>query len=88
LKFKVEWQILFFAVIVGCCIGFVSGLVERKPEFVTVPENKYYGAPFIWRSTDPFVGEKYHYLELFLDCIFWITITFIAIVVAKKLAKS
>lgn len=85
MKLKIYWRITVFAVIIGFNLGLASGLVERKPDLVTIPENKYYGFPFVWRSTDPFVGEKHFYFEFFLNCLFWTIIAFIALFMAKKL---
>ncbi|MEM2975532.1 MAG: hypothetical protein QXE76_04455 [Candidatus Bathyarchaeia archaeon] len=85
MKPKMDWRITVFAIIIGCLIGLASGLVERKPDLVTIPEKKYYGVPFIWRSTDPFIEEKHYHYELLLNCVFWTIITFIALLIAKML---
>jgi len=77
-----------FAVVVGVCVGLVSGFVENRPGGVTIPENKYYGYPLIWRLIDAFAGEKYYYFELLVDCIFWIAIILIVGLLTKKLIKG
>jgi len=66
----------------------VTGLVENNPGHATIPEDKYYGFPLVWRTTDPFVGEKYSYLKLFADCIFWMAVVLAATLLVKKLMES
>jgi len=82
----VNWRILALAIIVGVCLGLLTGFVENRPNEVTVPENKYYGFPFIWRKIDMFTGESYLLKELLLGMLFWIAISLIAVIVIAKLA--
>ncbi len=82
----VNWRILVLAIIVGVCIGMLTGFVENRPTEVTIPENKYYGFPFIWRQVDMFIGESYLLKELLLDMLFWIAVSIIAVILVAKLA--
>lgn len=87
MAFKVGWRILVLIVVVGVCIGLVTGLVERPPGYTSIPEVRYFGVPLVWRSTDPFVGEKYHYFELIVDCAFWMAIALVAALLVKVLVR-
>jgi len=84
----VVWRVLVLAVVVGVCIGLVSGFVENKLGGVTIPEKRHYGFPLVWRTTDPFVGEKHYYFEVLVDILFWIAIVSVAVLLAKKLAEG
>ena len=61
----VDWRGLVLVVVLGVCIGLVTGFVENPPE-VSVIGHKYYGWPFVWRITKMFLGEEYLYFELFV----------------------
>lgn len=82
----VNWRVLVLAVIIGVCIGLFAGVVENRPTEATIPENKYYGFPFIWRRVDMFMGESYLLNELLLDILFWIAVSLIAVILIAKLA--
>ena len=74
------WRILVLVVVVGVCMALVSGLVENRSGTAGIPEKKYFGYPFIWRTTDPFVGSGYRFFELAVDCVVWIVgITFVVL---------
>lgn len=88
MAFSVGWRILLLSLVVGVCVGLVTGFVENTPGGATIPENKYYGFPLIWRLSDPFVGETYFYLELFADLLFWIAVASAIALVVKRLKKS
>ena len=68
-----DWRGLVLVVVLGVCIGLVSGFVENPPE-ASVIGHKYYGYPLVWRITKTFLGEEYLYFELFIDCLIWIAI--------------
>jgi len=86
LAVKVYWRIAILAVVVGVCIGLVSGFVENKPD-ASVLEHKYYGWPLVWRITTIFEGEMYRYFELFVDCLFWIGVVLVVALLAKLLGS-
>jgi hypothetical protein len=89
LSFGVSWRVLVFSVVVGVCISLVTGFVENSWfGKATIPEIKYYGYPFSWRISDPFVGESYDYLKVFADSLFWAVIVFLVVLLAKKLARK
>ncbi|MEM2104923.1 MAG: hypothetical protein QXV21_00400 [Candidatus Bathyarchaeia archaeon] len=80
---KVSWRFLVLALTIGFCITALTGFVEYTPSGVTIPENKYYGFPIIWRASDAFVGEKISYYEFFIDFVFWTVIAAIIVLLAK-----
>jgi len=89
LRFSASWRVLVFAVVVGVCISLVTGFVENSWfGKASIPEIKYYGYPFSWRTSDPFVGESYDYLKQFADSLFWVVIALLVTLSAKKLAKK
>ena len=83
----VDWRGLVLVVVVGVCIGLVTGFVENPPE-VSVIGHKYYGWPFVWRITKMFLGEEYLYFELFVDCLFWFFVVAVVYLVVRKLVKG
>ena len=80
---KVSWRILILTIIIGACITALTGFIENTPSGVVIPENKYYGFPMIWRISDVFAGEKFFYLEFFVDFVFWTVIVAIVILLTK-----
>ncbi len=66
---------------VGFFVGFGSGLIENQPDSVSIPGNKYYGFPFIWRMVEMESGTYKTYVEmLFLDIAFgWAIIAIVAV---------
>ena len=83
---RVDWRILVLVVVVGLCIGLVSGFVENPPE-ASVIGHRYYGWPLVWRITKMFLGEEYRYFELFVDCVFWFLVVAVVYIVVRKLVK-
>jgi len=55
---KISLRVLLSVAIAGICVALGTGLVENVPDSVTIPENEYYRFPLVWRSTDPFAGDK------------------------------
>ena len=84
---KVNWSVLGLVVVVGICIGLVSGFVENPPE-ASVIGHKYYGWPFVWRITKTLLPEEHRYFELFSDCLFWIVVVLVVALLARKLMES
>ncbi|MEM4704818.1 MAG: hypothetical protein QXJ02_07115, partial [Candidatus Bathyarchaeia archaeon] len=64
---KTCW-LLVLSVSAGFGAALLSGLVENRPQEVTIPENRYYGYPLIWRLFDPFTGENYYIDQFVVDC--------------------
>jgi len=79
-----DWRGL--VLVLGVCIGLVSGFVENPPE-ASVIGHKYYGYPFAWRVTKTFLGEEYLYFELFFDCLIWIAIVSVIAVFAWESSR-
>jgi len=50
-----DWRGL--VLVLGVCIGLVSGFVENPPE-ASVIGHKYYGYPFVWRITKTFWAKS------------------------------
>jgi len=82
---RVGWRILILTIIISACITALTGFTENTPSGVVIPENKYYGFPMIWRVSDAFAGEKFFYLEFFVDLAFWTAIVAIVILLTKLL---
>lgn len=78
------WRVSVLVVVVGVCVALVSGLVENRSG---ITEKRYFGYPFVWRTTDPFVGSGYRFFELAVDCVVWIVgITFV-VLLSKPLTR-
>jgi hypothetical protein len=85
---KVSKRLVGVIIVVGFFIGFGSGLVENSPNFASVPENRYYGFPFVWRAVNVRTGEKYTYaIWLFIDCLFGAMMASITAVTALSMQK-
>lgn len=81
LVIKVDQRGLALVVVLGVCIGLVSGFVENPPD-ASVIGHKYYGYPLVWRITRMFIGEEYLYFELLIDCLIWIAVVSVIAVFA------
>ena len=76
-------------VLAGVFASLCSGLFESKPDFVSIPENKYFGFPLIWRMLNTATGETdLYFFELAINCLFWFALVSIAAVVAIAIQKS
>lgn len=84
---KFSWKTLLLTLVIGVCIAALTGFAENTPSNVTIPENKYYGFPMIWRIHDAFAGEKIMYYAFFLDFLFWTAITAITASIVKVLGR-
>lgn len=80
-------RIAALAALLGICLGFVSGFVENRLGSASIPENRYYGFPLVWRLSNLNAGETYYYFELFIDCLFWILIVSIIAFGAAAMMK-
>lgn len=87
MSLKIDLRVLLSAVIAGICIAFASGLVENVPDFVTIPGNRYYGFPLVWRSMDPSAGDSYLYFELIVNLVFWVMVILAAVLLIRTLKK-
>lgn len=82
------WSWVAIVVVIGFFVGFGSGLVEVKPGYAHIPENRYYGFPLAWRAVDTATGEKSAYgLELLVDCLFGMLMTGMVAVAAAVTEK-
>lgn len=75
------------AVVAGVCVSLVGGFVENPPE-ASVIGQRYYGWPLVWRITKTLLPEEYRIFELFADCLIWIAVVTLIILLAQKLMKS
>ena len=79
-------------VLAGVLASLGSGLFENKPDFVSIPENKYFGFPLVWRMLNTATGETRLYsFELTIDGLFWFALVSIVVLVAmvtQKLVKK
>jgi len=83
---KINWKVFVFSIIVGICIGISTGFIIEQHKNVSIPGNKYYGFPLVWRISGIETGIRLHYFELAVDCIFW-TIIFLAVLLFIKVVK-
>lgn len=73
----------------GVFASLGSGLFENKPDFVSIPENEYFGFPLVWRMLNTATGETRLYsFELTIDWLFWFALVSIVAVVAMVTQKS
>jgi len=82
-----DWRGLVLVVVVGVCIGLISGFVENRPE-ASVIGHKYYGWPIVWRITKTLLPEEYLYFELLVDCLFWFLVVSAVYLIMRKLMKG
>jgi uncharacterized membrane protein YfcA len=80
LTWKKYAQIAAIILFVGFFVGFGSGLIENRPDSESIPGNKYYGFPLVWRMVEMESGTYETYVDkLFLDIAFgWIIIAVVA----------
>jgi len=86
-------QITAIILLVGFFIGFGSGLIENLPDSVSIPGNKYYGFPLVWRMVEMESGNYVTYVDkLFLDIAFgWAIIAVVAMaamITMKRMNKN
>lgn len=73
-KLRLSKRLVTIIIVVGFFVGFGSGLFENSSGSAGVPGNTYYGFPLAWRAVDT-KGDKYGYpLELFIDCLFGVSL--------------
>jgi len=87
LKAGLNWRGLAFAVTIGVCACLFTGFAENPPSEILLPEYKHYGYPLAWRITQTYASDKFSVFELFVDCLFWITVFLTITMVAGKLTK-
>jgi uncharacterized membrane protein YfcA len=80
LTWKKYAQIAAIILFVGFFVGFGSGLIENRPDSESIPGNKYYGFPLVWRMVEMESGTYETYVDkLFLDIAFgWVIIAVVA----------
>ena len=76
---------LVVAIVCGLLLSLATGLVENPPEEVSIMRFKYYGHPLVWRVSDIFGPTAYRFDSLAVDAAFWITISFIAVIIIERL---
>jgi len=86
-------EIAAIVLLVGFFVGFGSGLIENQPDSVSIPGNKYYGFPFVWRMVEMESGNYETYVDkLFLDIAFgWALIAVVAaaaMITMKRMNKN
>jgi hypothetical protein len=86
---RLLWRLLILIALVGVLASLSSGLFENKPDFISIPENEYFGFPLVWRMLNTATGETRLYsFELTIDCLFWFALVSIVAVVAMVTRKS
>jgi hypothetical protein len=86
---RLRWRLLVLIALIGALVNLSSGFFENKPDFISVPENEYFGFPLIWRMLNTATGNTYLYsLKFAIDYLFWFVIVSIVIVVAILVQKQ
>ena len=87
--FKTEMLIpLFGAVVCGVLISLATGAIENLPE-ASIIGATYYGYPLAWRVTMTTLNNttSFRFADLALDALFWIIISFVALVAVQRFSK-
>jgi len=80
---------LVFSLIIGVCIGITTGFIVELPPQTGIPGNKFFGWPIAWRISEMEADtEIYSYFKLFVDCVFWMVIVLVIIVLFAKVMKN
>ena len=87
LKSQTWIRSLVLAIVFGALISLATGLVETwRPEY-SIMEYKYYGYPLVWRVTALNGPTEFKMVNLAIDAVFWITISFLALIILEKILK-
>jgi len=82
-----RFRFLVVVIVFGILVALATGLFENRPG-ITIPENKYYGYPLIWRITKTFQPTEIIPTNLATNMAFWIAISFFAffaMIILKKI---
>jgi len=89
LTFKTEMlKPLFGAVVCGVLISLATGAIENPPE-ASIIGATYYGYPLAWIVTMTTLNNttSFRFADLALDALFWIIISFVALVAVQRFSK-
>lgn len=75
-KKRLRRRFLFFSVIVGIAVSFITGLAENPP-LVGEVDTTYYGYPFVWIIAKTNSIMEMRYIYLLIDAIFWVATSFL-----------
>jgi hypothetical protein len=77
-------RLLFAALTCGVIASLAAGLFENRGQ-IGIPENKYYGYPFVWRITSLDGSTEYLATNFALNFGFWSIISFLVLLFLWKL---
>lgn len=73
------------AVVCGVLVSLVTGVIENPPE-ASIIGARYYGYPLVWRVTMTLQPTELRFTDLAIDALFWIVISFLALIITQKIA--
>jgi len=79
-------KLLTAAIVCGFLVSLATGLVSRN--IMSIPENKYYGFPLVWRVTSLFEPTKYVISNFAIDAVFWVTISLLTFIILARIFKK
>ena len=79
-------KLLTVAIVCGVLVSLATGLVSRN--IMSIPENKYYGFPSIWRVTSLTEPTKYVISNFAIDAVFWVTVSLLTVILLARLKKT
>jgi len=77
-----SWKFPVFAIVVGICLTFITGLTENPPLVATIDTTNY-GYPFVWyivKGFSPASPVEIRYIFLIIDMVFWSAVAFLLLV--------
>ncbi|MEM3673819.1 MAG: hypothetical protein QW468_06355 [Candidatus Bathyarchaeia archaeon] len=77
-------KLLFAALTCGVIASLATGLFENKVQ-ISIPENKYYGYPLIWRITSLDGSTEYAATKFALNFLFWFVVSFLILFFLLKI---
>jgi hypothetical protein len=75
---------LFWTLVFGVLLSLATGLIKNQPEASIIGFTNY-GYPLVWRVTKTLQPTEFRFTSLAVDATFWITISFLALIVLEKI---
>jgi len=79
-----RFRILVVVIVCGALVALATGFFENGPE-ISIPGNRYYGYPLVWRVTGTFQPTEIILTNLAINMAFWIAISFFAMIILEKI---
>jgi len=75
------------ALVCGVTVSLVTGIIENPPDAFSIIGARYYGYPLVWRVTMTLQPDDLWFSNLMVDIIFWIVISFAALVATQLISE-